>query len=338
MKNKKQGNKLVGYLLAIALSCLVCLELVLRFVFGFCDAVLYQPSKAYEYIAQPNQHRYRFFSHIDYNSYSQRSEEPDSTKTIILGLGDSVIFGGTMLDQDSIATTLFSKETGMQMLNISSGSWGPDNCAAYLREKGTFEAKAMVLVCSSHDAFDVMSHIPVVGIYPNYPDKQYKLAIWELVDRYLMPRVKGWLGQSQLVDPDAQVVEKVKSEERRAMGVKSEERRVKNSGALRDEGVAQKSLKFDPGFDQLLQISKEKKIPFVIYLHPEVGEVLTRQYKEGGKLIMEWAKKHGVKLVSGLNEGVTADMFRDVIHLNEKGQRNLANSLERILNVESKTR
>ena len=306
MKNKKQRITLVGYLLAIALSCLVCLELILRFVFGFCDAVLYQPSEAYEYIAQPNQHRYRFFSHIDYNSYSQRSEEPDSTKTIVLGLGDSVIFGGTMLDQDSIATTLFSKETGMQMLNISSGSWGPDNCAAYLREKGTFGAKAMVLVCSSHDAFDMMSHVPVVGIYPNYPDKQYKLAIWELVDRYLMPRVKGWLGQSQLADPDAQV--------------------VKGS-------VAQKSLDFDPGFDQLLQISKEKKIPFVIYLHPEVGEVMAHEYKEGGKLIMEWAKAHHVKLINGLDEGVATDMFRDVIHLNEKGQRNLANSLEKTIKL-----
>lgn len=303
-------------------------EFVLRFVFGFCDAVLYQPSAAYEYMAQPNQHRYRFFSHIDYNSYSQRSEEPDTTKTIVLGLGDSVIFGGTMLDQDSIATTLFSKETGMQMLNISSGSWGPDNCAAYLREKGTFGAKAMVLVCSSHDAFDVMSHVPVVGIYPNYPDRQYKLAIWELVDRYLMPRVKGWVGQAQLVDPDAQVVEKVKSEERRE----------KNSRAVKDEGVAQKSLNFDPGFDQLLQISQEKKIPFVIYLHPEVGEVMAHEYKEGGRLIMEWAEKHHVKLVNGLDEGVTADMYRDVIHLNEKGQRNLANSLERIFNVKSKTR
>lgn len=161
----------------VSLCLIVFVELILRYAFGFCDAVLYQPSPAYEYIAQPNQHRYRFFSHIDYNSYSQRSDEPDSTKTIVLGLGDSVIFGGTMLDQDSIATTLFSKETGMQMLNISSGSWGPDNCAAYLKEKGTFGAKAMVLVCSSHDAFDVMSHIPVVGIYPNYPDKQYKLAI-----------------------------------------------------------------------------------------------------------------------------------------------------------------
>lgn len=296
--------------ISICFILIALLEFTLRFVFGFCDAVLYQSSPAYEYIAQPNQHRYRFFSHIDYNSYSQRSEEPDSTKTIVLGLGDSVIFGGTMLDQDSVATTLFSKETGMQMLNISSGSWGPDNSAAYLKEKGTFGAKAMVLVCSSHDAFDVMSHVPVVGIYPNYPDKQYKLAIWEVIDRYLMPRIKVYFRGKQLLDPDAQVVEKVKS----------------------DEGVANKALNFDPGFDQLLQISEEKHIPFFIYLHPEVGEVMSRKYKEGGLMIMEWAKTHHIKLIDGLNEGVTVDMYRDVIHLNEKGQRNLANSLKKMIN------
>lgn len=296
--------------LSIVLISFSIVEIILRYAFGFCDAVLYQPSPAYEYIAQPNQHRYRFFSHIDYNSYSQRSEEPDSTKTIVLGLGDSVIFGGTMLDQDSIATTLFSKETEMQMLNISSGSWGPDNCAAYLKEKGTFGAKAMVLVCSSHDAFDVMSHIPVVGIYPNYPDKQYKFAIWEVIDRYLIPRIKVYFSGKQLLDPDAQVVEKVKS----------------------DEGVANKALNFDPGFDQLLQISEEKHIPFFIYLHPEVGEIMSRKYKEGGLMIMEWAKTHHIKLIDGLNEGVTVDMYRDVIHLNEKGQRNLANSLKKMIN------
>lgn len=296
--------------LSIVLISFSIVEIILRYAFGFCDAVLYQPSPAYEYIAQPNQHRYRFFSHIDYNSYSQRSDEPDSTKTIVLGLGDSVIFGGTMLDQDSIATTLFSKETGMQMLNISSGSWGPDNCAAYLKEKGTFGAKAMVLVCSSHDAFDVMSHIPVVGIYPNYPDEQYKLAIWEVIDRYLMPRIKVYFRGKQLLDPDAQVVEKVKS----------------------DEGVAKKALNFDPGFDQLLQISEEKHISFFIYLHPEVSEVMSRKYKKGGLMIMEWAKTHHIKLIDGLNEGVTVDMYRDVIHLNEKGQRNMANSLKKMIN------
>ena len=52
--------------ISISLILIALSELILRYVFGFCDAVLYQPSPAYEYIAQPNQHRYRFFSHIDY--------------------------------------------------------------------------------------------------------------------------------------------------------------------------------------------------------------------------------------------------------------------------------
>lgn len=309
-------HKTVSYIVLCLLALVLAVEFTLRLAFGFCDAVLYQPSQAYEYIAQPNQHRYRFFSHIDYNSYSQRSEEPDTAKTIVLGLGDSVLFGGTMLDQDRIATTLFSKETGMQMLNISSGSWGPDNCAAYLREKGTFGAKAMVLVCSSHDAFDVMSHVPVVGIYPNYPAKQYQLAVWELLDRYLLPRLKGLFHQPQLADPDAQVLMQSATKE-------------KTSG-LTAQGVAQKSLIFNPGFDQLKRIADARHIPLIVYLHAETGELLAGQYKDGGFLIKEWARRNNVRIVEGLHEGETKDMYRDIIHFNEKGQRHLANRLKNI--------
>lgn len=92
-----------------------------------------------------------------------------------------------------------------------------------------------------------------------------------------------------------------------------------------------KSLKFNSGFDDLLLISQENNIPFVVYLHPEVGELMAHQYNEGGKFIMEWAEEHHVKIMLGLDEGVTTDMYRDVIHLNEKGQRNLANSLEKLI-------
>lgn len=321
MQNKVRKTRCCRIFL-FCVTILFLLELLLRFVFGFCDAVLYRSSEAYEYIAQPNQHRYRFFAHIDYNSCSQRSAEPDSTKKIVLGLGDSVIFGGTMIDQDNIATTLFTKETGMQMLNISAGSWGPDNCAAYLREKGTFGATAMILVCSSHDAYDVMSHVPVVGVYPNYPVRQYRLALWEVADRYLLPCVRAWMGRVQLADPDAQVVLKMKNEEGR---MKNEERRVKN------EGVALKSSTFNPGFDQLLEISREKHIPLMIYLHPELGELQERQYNAAGQLIVEWAREHDVRLVKGIATGETPDMFRDVIHFNEKGQRHLADIMEKMI-------
>lgn len=283
----------------------ILLELILRFAFGFCDALLYQSSDNYEYIAQPNQNRHRFGAYIHYNSYSQRNEEPDSIKVKILGLGDSVIFGGTWMDQDSLATTLFSNETGMQMLNISAGSWGPDNCAAYLKEKGTFGAKAMILVCSSHDAYDVMSFTPVVGIYPTYPDKQYRLAIAELMDRYLIPRVRNFFfKQKQKLDPDAAVVDKVSQ-----------------------KFVAKKSLVFNPGFDRLKNIADSLRIPLGVYLHAETGELMQGSYNEMGNEIMEWAEKNQVLLMRGMDRGESKSMYKDMIHLNEKGQKHLAVSL-----------
>ena len=294
------------YHLVLVSALVVLLEFTLRFAFGFCDALLYQSSDNYEYIAQPNQNRLRFGAHIHYNSYSQRNEEPDSARVKILGLGDSVIFGGTWMDQDSLATTLFSNETGMQMLNISAGSWGPDNCAAYLKEKGTFGAKAMILVCSSHDAYDVMSFTPVVGVYPTYPERQYRLAIVELMDRYLMPRVRSFfLKQKQRLDPDAAVVNK-----------------------MSQKFVAKKSLLFNPGFDQLKNMADSLHIPFGVYLHAETGELMQGSYNEMGYEIMEWAEKNGVPLMKGMDRGENESMYKDMIHLNGKGQKHLAASLK----------
>lgn len=290
----------------------ICSELLLR-AFGFCDALLYNESALYEYIAQPNQDRYRFGAHIKTNSFSQRnSEEPDTTKTIVLGLGDSVLFGGTMTDQADLASVLFSKETGMQMLNISAGSWGPDNCAAYLKEKGTFGAKAMVLVCSSHDAYDRMSHVPVVGRFPNYPDKQYKLAVWELLDRYIVPKVTMILNKTkQQLDPDETVAHQVAN------------------AVVQPKSPMEYPI--NEGFGELKAIADSVGIPFSIYLHAERGEVGKIEYNAMGKVILQWAEENDVHCMTGLESGETPEMFRDGIHLNEEGQRHLAKCLEKLL-------
>ena len=288
----------------------VVIELALRLCLGFCDALLYQSSDKYEYIAQPNQSRHRFGVRLLTNSYSQRSEEPDSTKVKVLGLGDSIIFGGGWMDHDSLATTLFSNETGMQMLNISCGSWGPDNCVAYLKEKGTFGAKAMVLVCSSHDAYDAMSFVPVVGVWPNYPDKQYKVAIWEAIERYMIPYIKAKTNKKQYADPDAEV-------EKRAA----------------DRQVIQKSPYFVKGFDNLKQMADSLSIPFWIYLHAELGELKQRRYNDMGQQIILWADSARVTLVNGIEEGERPEMYHDAIHFNERGQRHLADVLKKYIKL-----
>ncbi|WP_168354610.1 hypothetical protein [Palleniella muris] len=294
------------------LVLLLCIELILR-CFGFCDALLYRESPSYEYIALPDQDRYRFGAHIKTNSFSQRnSEEPDTSRQIILGLGDSVLFGGTMTDQDDLASTLFSLETGMQMLNISAGSWGPDNCAAYLKEKGTFGAKAMVLVCSSHDAYDRMSHVPVVGKFPNYPDRQYKVAIWELLDRYIIPKLaKYWDRTMHRLDPDETVANHVEN------------------AVVQPKSPMEYPI--NDGFGELKAIADSMEIPFLIYLHAEKGELEAGEYNDMGKAILQWAEENNVRCVKGLEDGETPAMYRDGIHLNEDGQKHLAKCLEILL-------
>ncbi len=284
------------YWAGIVVILILISEIALRQVWGLAYAPLYYESNSYEYMARPNQDGYRFGNHYHYNSYSQRSEEPDSTKTIVLGLGDSVIFGGVLTDQDSLATSLFAKETGMQMLNISAGSWGPDNCAAYLKEKGMFGAKAMFLLVSSHDAHDNMDFQKVVGVHPSYPDKQYLTAWGELICRYVYPRTIGKLiGGGKLLDPDAKVLNGI--------------------------GIDKKGIVFNPGFDQLKAMADSAGIPLIVCLHPDLQELENKRYNSQGQEIINWCKNQHIKLIWELDEGITEDMYLDGIHINARGQR-----------------
>jgi hypothetical protein len=296
----------VGCVLFIAF--VVISEICLRSFLGLANAPLYYESDSFEYMASPNQDGYRFGNHYHYNSYSQRSEEPDSTKVIVLGLGDSVLFGGVMCDQDSIATSLFTDETGMQMLNISAGSWGPDNCAAYIKEKGLFMAKAMFLLVSSHDAHDNMDFQKVVGVHDSYPDRQYLFAWGELIARYLYPRTIGKLiGGGKKIDPDKQVLNGIG---------------IKKTGKI-----------FNPGFAQIKQIADSAGIPLYVCLHPDQGELEVGNYNNQGQEIISWCKANGIQLIKELDEGISADMYRDGIHTNEKGQRFEADLMKKYIKL-----
>lgn len=296
-------TKIYIWLVGIFVVVLLISEAVLREVWGFAQAPLYQESDSYEYIVQPNQDGSRFGKYYHYNSYSQRSDEPDSTKVIVLGLGDSVIFGGVLTDQDSLATTLFTKETGIQMLNISAGSWGPDNCAAYLKEKGMFQAKAIYLIVSSHDAHDNINHKKVVGVHKSYPDKQYFCAWAELIHRYLMPRL---FQKENDEDPDQKVLKHM----------------IKKDGAV-----------FNPGFDQLKQMADAAKIKMYVCLHPEEEEIRKGSYNSQGEEIIAWCQQNDVFLIKELDEGISMDMLRDVIHPNEKGQRFEADLMKKYIRL-----
>tara|TARA_R110001632_G_scaffold47191_4_gene119536 strand:- start:2189 stop:3118 length:930 start_codon:yes stop_codon:yes gene_type:complete len=305
-KNKRRLiNKKLLWTLVIGIFLLsIIIEISLRVFWGFCDAPLYVPNEKYEYIAAPNQEGERFGNKYYYNSFSQRSQEPDSSKTIILGLGDSVIYGGVQSDQDSIATSIFNREMlGFQLLNISAGSWGPDNCAAYLNEKGTFGASAMFLVVSSHDAYDNMDFKPVVGVHPSYPKRQYLMAWGELIDRYVSPRISKYFSKKETLDPDQKVL----------------------------NGIRKEGLVFNTGFEKLKVISESLDIPLIIYLHAEKSELEAGEYNDQGEVIIKWAFENGIKTIKEFDYNFVDSDYRDGIHLSNQGQAKLAQIMKEFL-------
>lgn len=269
---------------------------------------LYVASTEWEYMPMPGQSGRRLGNSYYFNHYGMRSDEVDPTKKLVLGLGDSVLNGGVQTEQDSLATSIFSAETGMQMLNISAGSWGADNCAAYLKHYGLFDAKAIFLLVSSHDAHDNMDFVPVVGKHLSYPDKQYCCAIVEVICRYIYPiYIQRFFtsNKENNLDPDQMVLAGI--------------------------GIDKNGKGFNKGFEQLKQIADSAKIPMFVFLHADVEESKARKYNAQGKEIIKWCESNHVILIKDLDCGFTKLDYRDGIHINAHGQRKLADVMKMYL-------
>lgn len=302
MNIKRKQMLLIG---GVILLFLVATEATLRLAWGFGKMPLYAASDEWEYMAVPGQHGRRLGNTYYYNRYGMRSAEVDSTKKHVLGLGDSVLYGGVQTEQDSLATSLFTSETGIQMLNISAGSWGPDNAAAWLKAHGMFDARAVFLYVSSHDAHDNMDFEPIVGVHPSYPDRQYPCAIAEVLCRYIYPRViaKIFTKDNNELDPDQKVL----------------------------AGIHKDGKGFNPGFAQLKAMCDSVGIPLVVCLHAEQVELEDKKYNEQGDEIISWCAANGVRLVKDMDYAMTEADYRDGIHINAHGQRKLANIMKRVL-------
>ena len=291
------------FVLGFSIVLSICLEIFLRMYFGFCDTVLVREDSEFEYIAQPNQKRFRFRNHVIYNSFSMRSEEVDTSSIKILGFGDSIINGGVLTDQDSLATTILSDTlskiygTKIQFLNISAGSWGPDNCYAYLKKYGDFGAKSIFLFFSSHDAYDNMNFEKIVDNHSSFKSKQYSVAQYELVNRYLVNKIKRKLKKKRIQTDN--------------LGINK-----KKDNAL-----------FNTGFSSFLDYSKSKNIPVTIYLHADTKELKLKSYNEQGQEIIKFANDNDIPIILDLENGLKLSDFRDYIHLNSNGQRKLANTI-----------
>lgn len=198
-------------ILAVGLAVSIVLaEALARLVLGLGDPPLTVLDPEMEYRFAPNQDVRRFGNRVAYNQWSMRSDPVDIRKADprelrVLVLGDSVINGGALTDQSRLATTLAeqalsSTNRPARGLNVSAGSWGPENQLAYVRKFGLFDADAVILVLSTHDMADVMTFPTDLG--PNSPTERPLLATAELLTRYL-PRYLPVVSDSAPAATDA---------------------------------------------------------------------------------------------------------------------------------------
>lgn len=196
---KSGKGKKTLLIIGIGAVLFVASEVYARLGLGLGDPPLSIADEKIEYLFAPNQDCHRFGNRIHYNDVSLRNDYDSSVMTngceVVLMLGDSVLNGGVLTDQDRLATTIAERDLraegrDIRILNCSAGSWGPVNCAEYVRKYGDYGAKSVWMLLNPGDLWDVPDYTPIVGSRA-FPDKKPLLASWELVNRYLVPRIQG---------------------------------------------------------------------------------------------------------------------------------------------------
>jgi lysophospholipase L1-like esterase len=173
-------------------------EILLRVVLGLGTPLLLQADPEIGYLFQAKQDTERFGNRVQINKYHQRSEplstQPDSSLLRVLFLGDSVTWGGVLVDQPNTYPEVFEARMDsacavpVEALNASAGSWGIGNLKAYLERFGTFDSDVVVFQIGSHDLLQEASDSSPVGVHPSFPTENPWLATQELIARYLWPR------------------------------------------------------------------------------------------------------------------------------------------------------
>jgi len=298
-------------IVAASLILIVLLEIYLRLTFGFGNPPLMISDPEIEYYFKPSSCYRRFGNKICINQYAMRSDELlDKARydARVAVIGDSVVYGGALVDQANISTEILKqiyekRDENLSVLNISAGSWGPANQFAYINRFGLFDSDAVFLVLGSQDMADVPVFSKNLG--SDNPVRQPTSAISELVGRYVIPRTP--VIKNILYDGPS--------------GAKfnyTDADRVK-LGAL--------------ALERLLARLCAEDIPIVIFFHAEQQEIKRGIVPPLLQKIVSRQGKCDIRIDNMAKKmpSNVGDIYRDNIHLTALGQRLYANEMARLI-------
>ncbi len=290
-------KKRYKYLIVFLILC-IGLEIGLRLIMDIGEKPLYEANTVYEYAPKPNQDLTRFHHHYQTNAYGMRSKPINKKdKKRILLFGDSVLNGGTDIDQSDILPYVLADlltshyHDSIGVYAASAGSWGVENAYGFLTEKIDFDFDAICLVFSGHDYHDNMHHRPVVGKEPAWPDQQPFLAITDLIGNGILPKVKSLLGMNNY-----------------------------------DYLKGFDDSKPNPGFELFKAYAEAKEMPLWVYVHPEQAELKAGAYEANGAALLADLGRNNIVHLNGLDyEDIGG--YVDKIHVNHTGHKKMAEAI-----------
>ena len=304
MKSKTKRVVIIG---GIVVASIVGAELFARYSLGLGDPPLSVADAEIDYIFAPNQNCRRFGNHIVYNNCSMRCDfdvVPSPAVRRIFVVGDSVVNGGVLTDHSDLATTILQEQLDpsrlrTQVCNVSAGSWGPGNYAAYFRRHGDLVGTndVMIVEVNSHDLWEddpLATKGANVGKDVSLPDHKPWCALYDGFNRYFMPKVRRALGLA-------------------AVNTKVDVPRWQNDVRL-------PSARFNlAALDAVYGLPVRSRF---LLIHRSREETRNCVESLGETEFRKYAKAKGITIIE-LKLNATDD-FRDGIHLSARGQRKMA--------------
>ncbi len=289
-------------------------ELFSCFYLGLGDPPLSVGDSKIDYFFAPNQKCHRFGNYIIYNDFSMRCDfalKETNPKLRIFLVGDSVVNGGALTDHKDLATTILQNKidpshVDIQVLNVSAGSWGPGNYAAYFDKYSELVRPNDIVIVevNSHDLWEddpVNSAGANVGKDIAFPAEKPCFALIEGANRYFIPRIKSLFGLA-------------------AVNTKVD---VPKWGKDAHSMEAQYNLKM---LNKLYSFPWVKKYMLIYRSRKECKD---NSETEGERVFREFAKTNGIVII---DVQLDAQMdYRDLIHPNQSGQRKISEAIIRAL-------
>lgn len=298
------------WLLALVVVCGVGAEWASRSWLGLGTPPLYEADQAFEYRLRPNQDVMRFGNRIQVNRWGLRSPDFEERKTIpgelrVMVFGDSVINGGSQIDQSQLSTTLLQAQLQSRLNrpvtvgNVSVGSWGPGNWRAYAERFGFFDADVVVLVVGSGDHSDNPVFAPLTA---NQPSAAPTLAMQEAVQRYLPRYLPAPLRDALMAPMETTTATKPGPED---------------------------SVRGLADLERFLRMAQGEGRAVLVVHHPDREELTSGEYLDGHAQIRKLVLGLSLPFIE-LKDVYTAaglGIYRDNIHHSVQGQAVMASAL-----------